>query len=78
MKLVSGQNAAFVLQQSTDSIVHDVATNVRINGAERIVHKHDISVEVDGSGDVHALLLATRNSNATLANLSCVSHRKHV
>ena len=53
--------------------VHDVAAYMCIHSRERVVHKNDIGVEIDRSRDVQALLLASRERNASLADLGQVA-----
>lgn len=69
VQLVSGQDSALVLEQPADGIVHNMSSYMCVDGRKRIIHKHTASVKVYGAGDVHSLLLASRNGDATFTNL---------
>lgn len=78
VQLVRGQDPALVPEEPADGVVHDVAADVGIDGGERVIHEDDIGVEVDGTGDVQALLLAPGHRDAALADLRPVPVWKHL
>jgi hypothetical protein len=53
---MSGQNTAFILEKAKNSVIEDVASDVSVDGAERIVHEYDVGIEVNSSGNVETLL----------------------
>ena len=56
-----------------DRILEERAANVRVHSGERVVHDDNVGVEVEGAGDVHALLLTTAEVDALLTDLGLVT-----
>jgi hypothetical protein len=77
-ELVSSKNTALVLEETQNSIIKDVATDVSINGTKGVVHENDIGIKVNGSRNVETLLLATRDCDTTLTNFGKITMWKHV
>lgn len=75
-QLMCGQYSGLVFQQPHDRVVEDVATDVGIDGGERIIHEDQLGVEVDGAGHVETLLLTPGNRDTTLPNLRLVALRE--
>ena len=69
VELMSSKNTTLVFEQTADGVVHDVTTDVCVDSTQRVIHEDDVRVEVDGSSNIHTLLLATRHCNTTLSNL---------
>ncbi|KAI6755156.1 hypothetical protein HG531_004262 [Fusarium graminearum] len=77
-ELVSGQDTAFILKKTENSIVEDVSSDVGVNSTEWVVHEYNISIEVDSSGNVETLLLTTRDGNTTFADFRQITIGKHI
>ena len=77
-ELVSGQNTALILEKAKNGVIEDVASDVSVDGAERIVHEYDVGIEVNSSGNVKTLLLTTRDGNTTFTNLRHITVREHI
>lgn len=58
-ELVGSQDAALVLHETQDGVIHYVPTDMGVNGAEGIIHEHDFGIEVDGPRNVESLFLPT-------------------
>jgi hypothetical protein len=59
VQLVCSQDTALVLEQATDGVIHNVLADVGIDSTERVVHEYNVGVKVNGSRDIHALLLTS-------------------
>ena len=77
-ELMSGQNTALILEKAKNSVIEDVASDMSVDGAERIVHEYDVGIEVNSSGNVKTLLLTTRDGNTTFTNLRHITVGEHI
>ncbi len=55
--------------QTHDGVVEERLADMRIDGRERVVEADNVSVVVEGTGNVDSLLLATTEVDTLLANL---------
>jgi hypothetical protein len=77
-ELVGGKDATLILEETKNGIIEDMTANMSVNSAERVVHKNDIGVEVDRSGDIETLLLTSRDGNTTFADFRHIAIGKHI
>lgn len=60
------------------SHLKDLRASVSINGAEDIIKKIDVTVLVDGPGELYPLLLAATEVDSSLSNFGMVSKFHHL
>ena len=58
---------------SLDGVLEEGAPNMCIDCRQGVVHDDDVSVEVERTGDVHALFLTATQVDALLAYLRLVT-----
>lgn len=66
LQLMCDEDDCLVLEHAFNALVKDVCRRVLVDGAQRIVEQHDVTVVVDSAREADALTLATREVNPTL------------
>ena len=68
LQLVGHKDNDFVLEVTLNALCEDLARDLWIDGAQRIVQQVNISISIDGPCEADSCLLAARNVDATLSN----------
>lgn len=65
---MSNKNYELVLQSTLNAVFKNVAGDLRVNCAQRIVKQIDVSLRVNSSGQTDPRLLSTRNIDASFSD----------
>lgn len=69
---------AFAVEVILESVVEDILTYIGIEGTKAVIDQVDVSVCVKGPSDRNTLLLASREVDSLLPDLSLIPSRENL
>ena len=66
---MSNKNPCFAMEVGLEALEEDVASDLVVEGTERVIDEHDVLIPVEGAGQVDSLLLASAQVDGLLADL---------